>query len=146
MFNHHKLGILLSTTLLLVSTSIAWAQSQSDLSFDEGVVAVYCFVPNESEIQESVFEEAFPMWIEALQNLANDGVIIRAHYLPNLRRGVFIVVGGESLEDAKKNAMIVDQSNKSILKAALQKAGVTNPLDGTCQHIEIGPVAILPNN
>lgn len=142
----HKLATTTVVLLFCLNTNTVLAQSQSDFSFEKGVVALYCTTDGDSEIPVSVFEDAFPQWIEVLQNFANDGVIERAHYLPDFRGGIFIVIGGESLEDAKSKVMTVKKSNLTILEAALQKAGMASPSSDACQQIEIGPVAILPKS
>jgi len=140
---------LTTTALVLIiglNTNLASAQSQSDFSFEEGVVGLYCTTDGDTKIPEGVFEDAFPQWIEVLQSFANDGIIDRAHYLPDFRGGIFIVIGGETLEEAKSKVMTVKKSNLTILEAALQKAGMASPSEDACQQIEIGPVAILPKN
>lgn len=144
MLYFRKLVIAIVVLFVSFPISSAWAQSQSDFSFDDGVVALYCSAKEGSEIPDDVFEEAFPQWIEALQSFADDGVISRAHYLPDFRSGVFVVVGGESLDNAKSNVLAVEKSMLAILESALTKAGSANPYNDTCQQIEIGPVAILP--
>jgi len=114
------------------------------MSFSEGAVVLHCVEGEDSRLPDSVFEEAFPKWAVALQEFANAGDVLRAHYFPDFRTGVFIVVGGESLEDAKNNVDAVESSIQSILDEALKNADISDFIHSPCNKIEIGPIAILP--
>lgn len=151
MFNDKKCSVLtfaiaVAKVMLILPVNSAIAQSQSDISFSEGSVLLYCTTKDNREIPEEFFEDAFPQWVVALQNFAKEGVVLKAHYLPDLRSGVFIVVGGDSLEDAKNNVGEVESSSRKILDTALSKAGIENPYQDSCLQIEIGPVAITGDN
>jgi len=137
---------LLTTTgiSMLLSLYSAVAFSQVNFEFEQGAVALYCLEGENSKLPDNVFDEAFPNWVLALQQHANAGDVRRVHYLPEFRSGVFILVGGSSLEDAKKNVEKVEKSIQTILDEALKNAGVTDFNHAPCQRIEIGPVAILP--
>lgn len=64
--------------------------------------------------------------------------IIRAHYLGELKSGIFIAVAGEDKNDAMKNALNVIGDLDDITQAA----GL-GEVD-SCNFREIGSVVILP--
>ena len=118
---------------------------QSDVVFQDGSVLIRC--ASGQEINDELFNAAFPNWIKSLQQHADDGLIRRAHYLGKLKEGIFIVVAGDSREQAAENAQVVLSDLTAVAEAAGQATGVessVNP-ENTCQTTEIGPVAILPS-
>jgi len=135
----------LISTLFCLHSSVALSQSQIDFDFKEGAVALYCIEGDGAELPDAVFEAAFPKWLEMLQELTDVGDILRVHFLPKFRSGVFIVVGGDSLDDAKSKVGKIEESVKSILDEALKNAGITDFDHPPCQEIEIGPVALMPS-
>lgn len=136
---------LVALVTFLVIPSV-FAQDQSDIKFTEGSVLIYCTAPTESgQISTKVFNEAFPKWMARLQERADEGTIARAHYLSDLKSGLFVVVLGNSTEQAMSNAGMVMSENRNILIDAYEKAGLDlRPEDERCTLIEIGPVAVLP--
>lgn len=138
-----------SLLLLFISGAVA-ADDQSNVAFKDGSVIIHCAAPSkQQQISVDIFNEAFPLWITELQNFANEGKIARAHYLNDLREGIFIAVRGEDRKQAMSHALEIQGMNQLIMKEALAKAGVEevnfDPAKA-CQFIEIGPVAILPQN
>ena len=112
---------------------------QSDVTFDQGSVLIICVPPDGMELTTDDFEKAFPRWIDTMQTRANEGSIVRAHYLGELKAGIFIVAGGEDRDAAMDNAVAVSDELNTIFN---EETG--RDVDGTCQFREIGPVAILP--
>lgn len=121
-------------------------EDQFDIAFTEGSVHIYCFQPEDAD--DEVFTDAFPKLITNLQENANEGLVLRAHYLEEIKNGIFIVVGGETREDAVANGAQLLAEQKAILDEALEASGSQTTVDlsaETCRVIEVGPVAILPN-
>ena len=129
--------------MLALSTALlaghAVADDQTEITFDQGSVLVLCTPPEGTEISREDFEKAFPRWIEFMQTRANDGTIVRAHYLGKLKEGIFVVVGGESTDAAMDNAVAVSDGLNAIFNEATGMDA-----ESTCGFREIGPVAILP--
>lgn len=115
------------------------AADDTNVSFSQGSVLLICSPPEGVEVTTEQFNNAFPEWITYLQTKANEGVIARAHYLGELKAGIFIVVTGEDKDDAKKNASNVMEELDSISQTAAGLEGAD-----VCNFREIGPVAILP--
>ena len=120
-----------------------------NLDFDGGAVLILCTAPNpDSEAHAKVFADSFPRLIENMQRHANEGDLVRAHYLGRLKDGFFIVVGGDDIEEARENAAELQEENGAIVSEAIEAAGLeprpdADPND-TCEMTEIGPVAVLP--
>ena len=139
-----------STVLAALTCALATtprAAEEDNVGFDEGSVLIFCDAPDpDSARHAAVFAEAFPKLIENLQLRADEGMLVRAHYLGRLKDGVFLVVDGESIEEARENAAALQRQNSAIIAEAMEAAGVD--LDGyagdNCRTEEIGPVAILP--
>lgn len=125
------------------NTSVANAD-QANVVFSEGSVLIRC--SSGQEISDDLFKAAFPDWMARLQKHANAGLVKRAHYLGRLKEGIFIVVAGESRDQAGENAKTVMADLAAIAQKAVDENGLQQPvsLDETCQTSEIGPVAILP--
>lgn len=119
-------------------TPLVVAADSSEISFSQGSVLIVCAPPEGVDVTTEQFNSAFPDWITFLQIKANEGVIIRAHYLGELKSGIFIVVAGDDKDGAMKNALLVIDELDDIS----QKAGLEG--SNTCNFREIGPVAILP--
>ncbi len=139
----------LAAGLLILFSSIANAQSdQSTFTFVTGSVVIHCAAPSgEQKLSVDTFNEAFGLWITKLQIHANEGRVIRAHYLNEFREGIFIVVTGDTPDKAMENALAIQAENQEILKSAVEKTGgdpSSINAEGSCQFIPIGPVAILP--
>ena len=141
-----KLATTLSLCFLLSSV---WANEVTEMSFAEGSVIIRCGTPQgqDNHISDKLFEAAFPNWITSLQNHANEGRVSRVNYLGILKEGLFIVVIGDSREDALANSEIVVSDLGKIMEKAVEETGETPPFTGedACLLGEIGPVAILPN-
>ena len=119
-----------------------------DLEFDGGAVLILCTAPApDSEAHARVFEHSFPRLIENMQLRANEGDLVRAHYLGRLKDGCFIVVG-DDIEEARQNAAELQQENGAIVAEAIEAAGLERRPDAdpndTCRTTEIGLVAVLP--
>lgn len=120
-----------------------------NVDFDGGAVLILCTAPNpDSEAHAKVFKDSFPRLIENMQIRANEGDLVRAHYLGRLKDGFFIVVGGDDIEEARENAVDLQEENGAIVAEAVESAGL-EPLpgsdrNGACRTTEIGPVAVLP--
>lgn len=140
----HQFGGLLILALALLSLGAVADDHESEMVFDEGTVAIYCSVMEEDEVPERVFNAAFPGWISDLQGDADAGKIIRVHYLPKFRGGVFIVVDGEDLADARNNATEILEKHHAVLREAWAASEASAPPGAPCEMIEIGPVALLP--
>ena len=124
---------------VLFATNASSNDAQSELTFSEGSVLVICAPPEGVEISTETFNLAFPQWIATLQKRANEGIVKRAHYLGELKSGVFIVIGGDTKDTAMTNAIAISDELNAIFKEA-----TGNALVGSCGFREIGPVAILP--
>ena len=142
-----KIAVATIVFILGVNVSIA-AKDEADMDFDGGSVIIHCVAPTETDqIESEIFLNAFPQWITNLQIHANEGRVARAHFLSELKEGIFVVVVGDTKEQAMENALAIDAENTEVLKQAFADAGVDmgeGPLDSRCDMIEIGPVAILP--
>ena len=140
-----KLFTTCSLCLLLAS---AWANESTEISFVEGSVIIRCGTPpgQDNHISDKLFEAAFPNWITSLQKHANEGRVVRAHYLGILKEGIFIVVTGDNREDALANSEIVLSDLGEIMDKAMEEIGEKPPFtaEESCLVGEIGPVAILP--
>ncbi len=141
--------MLIRNLIIIISLSLIYlpvaSADQTDISFKEGSVLIRCSTGQ--KIRTELFEAAFSNWITTLQLHANEGRVVRAHYLGQLKEGIFIVVAGTSKNDAAVNAEIVLADLAEITQQAVAKAGmepVIINLDEDCQIIEIGPVAVLP--
>ncbi len=132
----------------LSSLSSASADEATEMSFDEGSVIIRCGTPpgKDNHISDALFEAAFPNWMTSLQTHANEGRVARAHYLGVLKQGIFIVVVGDTREQAKENSELVLSDLGKIMEDAMDSTGETPPFtaEESCLVGEIGPVAILP--
>ncbi len=134
-------------------TSATTSQSKTsgstyDVEFQEGNVIIHCSASSKGgHVSEAVFNAALPEWIPNLQKHANDGRVVRAHFLNELMEGILIVVTGKNREEAMSNALMINAENKAIMKMALEKAGVDKSSavsEEPCTFLEFGPVAVLP--
>ncbi len=143
-----KITNIIITILIYIPLSIVLADEAAEMSFAEGSVLIRCGTPpgQDNHISNKLFEAAFPDWIINLQQHANEGRIARAHYLGVLKEGIFIVVIGDSREDALSNSEIVLSDLGIIMKNAIEETGDAPPFtaEKSCLVGEIGPVAILP--
>lgn len=143
-----KIVSIVLTLLTCLSLPNVRADETTDMYFDEGSMIIRCGTPvgQENHISDALFKAAFPNWITSLQRHANQGRVARAHYLGVLKEGLFIVVIGDSREEALKNSEIVLFDLGKIMEEAIQKTGDTPPFTAkeSCLTGEIGPVAILP--
>lgn len=143
-----KLRQLVTSILTMTVLGNVQAEDQTNYVFENGSVIIHCAAPTQDEqISTDVFNEAFPLWITKLQVHANEGRIARAHFLSELKQGIFIVVVGEDRDAAMAQALEIQAENQTIMQGALDKAevDVSNfDFDSGCRLIEIGPVAILP--
>lgn len=141
----------LAAALLLASSghvrAAAAADDGRDHSFEQGSVLLHCAAPEAAaDAPPSAFDNVFPRMIERLQVRANEGKVIRAHFLDDLRAGLFIVVGGSDREEAHDNAVALQHELVEIVRADIERAGATDlaPTPQFCPMLEIGPVAVLP--
>ena len=143
-----KITSIVLTALTCLPISIAAADEAAEMPFGEGSVLIRCGTPpgQDNHISNKLFKAAFPNWMTSLQKHANDGRVARAHYLGILKEGIFIVVNGDSREDAAANAEMVLQDLGKIMDKAIEETGDTPPFtaEESCIVGEIGPVAILP--
>lgn len=139
--------ILVSLAIAIITIGNVNAEDQTDYQFSQGSVLIRCMsADDQHQITSELFNIAFPQWIAALQERANEGLIARAHYLEELKQGIFIVVVGKDREQSMKNAEIVLSDINLITTKAVQDSNTALNYDPTdvCQLIEIGPVAVLP--
>ncbi|MEM1176263.1 MAG: hypothetical protein AAGA33_06880 [Pseudomonadota bacterium] len=112
----------------------------ADLAFEQGNVLVICGKPvTGGELTSDAFFEGFGEWITLLQEKANAGVIARAHYLDNLKDGVFIVFEGPDRALAQQRADEVIDELTTIYRDI---EGVTDI--EICRSHQIGPIAAFP--
>ncbi len=130
----------LCVSVLLVLTISSPALSEEDLAFDQGSVLVVCGeAASGVTLSFDDFNAGFPEWVTMLQEKANEGVIVRAHFLGSVREGVFFVVAGPDVDAALKNARdVVD----ALERAYREGTGKEN--QDVCKYHAIGPVAVLP--
>lgn len=139
-----------SLVLAAAFTSLAGAavaEDQTSFKFDQGSVIIHCAAPtSEDIISTELFNAAYPLWITNLQNAANEGKIARAHYMNEIKGGIFIVAIGDSKEIAMANAVEIKEFNEKVLADAVKESNSSTTFDEktACQMLEIGPVAILP--
>lgn len=138
--------IALVSTILMVSTS-AFSQEteQENIAFAAGSVLVYCTAPNpDSETHMKVFLDSFPKLIANMQLSANNGELLRAHYLGRLKDGFFFVFKGESIEEAQSKADKLLAENDAIISESLKTANIESSrnFSDSCNSLEVGPLAI----
>ena len=139
------LGAVLIGAVLL--SSVVRAADPTDQVFESGYVLVRCMAPpSHPQVSTAVFNAGFPEWISFVQTQADAGVVERAHYLSELKDGLFIVVAGETRQVALDNALSVIDRMNAILDQAITASGETVSFATTdaCQRTEIGPLAVLP--
>ena len=132
--------------LVMVSTG-ASATDPADIIFKEGYALVLCAAPDgHAQVSTDLFNAAFPQWIRFLQEQAEEGVVNRAHYLGELKDGVFVVVQGATRQDAVGRADVLIDGILSILEQANQETRSTPDfaLADACRSVEVGPLALLP--
>ncbi|MFD2190810.1 hypothetical protein [Pistricoccus aurantiacus] len=113
--------------------------NQYNVVFEQGSVLIICEPPEGQELTMDQFNQAFPRWITVMQKLADEGTVKRAHYLGQLKEGVFIVVDGSDRDEAMESAVALSDQLNTIFT---EETGIT-AVD-TCEFREIGPVAVLP--
>ena len=118
----------------------ALAANESDGDFEQGSVVMFCTKVEGIEIPETAFQKAFPQWMDTLQLLADEGIVIRAHFLREFKNGIFVVIAGDTREEAMNNAVLTSYKLSNIF---IEATGLEN--FNTCTFDEIGPVAILPS-
>lgn len=142
-----KKYFLITLAIAMATFGTAIAEDQTNYQFTEGSVLIRCMVPeDQNKITTELFNSAFPQWITILQNYANEGLISRAHYLGELKEGIFIVVIGKDKEESMKNAETVITDINRITAKAMQDTSTALSFDAAdaCQFIEIGPLAVQP--
>lgn len=143
-----KLATILFPLMIALSMTNVSADEAAEMSFSEGSVIIRCGTPpgQDNHISSKLFEAAFPSWMTSLQKHANDGLVSRAHYLGELKQGIFIVVVGENREQALENSEVVLSDLGKIMDMAMQETGEKPEFtaEESCLVGEIGPVAILP--
>ncbi|MEM9401222.1 MAG: hypothetical protein AAGA44_01905 [Pseudomonadota bacterium] len=112
----------------------------ADLPFEQGSVLVICGKPVTGEtLSSEEFFAGFGDWITYLQAQADAGVVSSAHYLTNLKDGVFIVFKGPDRAEAQQRADAV------IAELTRVYAEIDDAPDiAICRSHEIGPVAAYP--
>lgn len=136
--------------LLMFSSQLTWAETEDPLEqifFDEGTVLLHCSIPEgEEALSKELFEEAFPNWVANLKKHADEGRVLRAHFLGNIKQGFAVVVTGEDREEAVANAGKIIVENHQIIMKAAEKTKLEIPTDKrNCVLLEIGPVMVLPD-
>ncbi|MEM7378774.1 MAG: hypothetical protein AAF460_14885 [Pseudomonadota bacterium] len=134
-------------TCLLSAVFGAHAGDPTDMTFEEGYALVLCRAPGDREpVSSALFRAGFPHWMTFLQRRADEGVVVRAHYLGELREGVFVVVQGSSREHARSNASALVAGMDAITAAAISESGSSLKVarEAACRVLDIGPLAILP--
>ncbi len=143
-----KIASIVLTALALTPLSIASADEAAEMSFSQGSVIIRCGTPpgQDNHISNKLFEAAFPNWMISLQEHANEGRVARAHYLGELKEGIFIVVTGDSRDEALSNSNLVLTDLGKIMDKAIVETGEKPEFtaEESCVVGEIGPVAILP--
>jgi hypothetical protein len=139
----NKLYYLTAITFLSLSASTS-VNAALNTEFHQGDVLIHCERPPEAEkYPEEVFNKIFPVITKRLQTYANEGKIVRAHYMGKLGQGLFIVVRGENKQDAMANAKLIRQENLITIYEATKDSKI-GPQPDYCQLFAIGPVAVLP--
>ena len=125
---------------LIVSGIVCAEDDAADIAFDDGSILVICGKPvTGDELSSDDFFAGFGEWITLLQQQANDGLIARAHYLPDLKDGVFIVFDGPDRAAARRQA----ESTISELTRVYSDIESTPDVE-ICRIHEIGPIAAFP--
>lgn len=128
--------------VLFASTSV---NAASNTEFHQGDVLIHCERPPEADkYPEEVFNKIFSKITARLQTYANEGKVVRAHYMGKLGQGFFVVVRGKNKQDAMANAKRIRQENLITIYEATKDSKI-GPQSDYCQLFSIGPVAVLPN-
>lgn len=138
----NKINCLAVITLLVLAASTS-ANAALSVEFHQGDVLIHCERPPEEQLPEEVFNKIFPKITKRLQTYANEGKVVRAHYMGKLGQGLFIVVRGENKQDAMANAKLIRQENLITIYEATKDSKI-GPQPDYCQLFTIGPVAVLP--
>jgi hypothetical protein len=139
----NKISCLTVITFLVLSASTS-VNAALSVEFDQGDVLIYCKRPPEvGQLPEEVFNKIFSKITARLQDYANEGKVVRAHYMSKLGQGLFIVVRGENKQDAMANAKRIRQENL-ITIYEITKESEIGPQPDYCQLLRVGPVAVLP--
>ena len=150
-FRSSRAKSLLATLMLAMPFSqVAWSDSEDpadNIVFEEGTVLIHCKAPEDNTLPKKLFEEAFPKWAENLKGHADEGRVLRAHFLGKLKQGFAMVVTGEDKDEALLNAGKIYAELNQILREAIKKTGTSDEAVAkpTCVSLEIGPVMLLSN-
>ncbi|NVK31942.1 MAG: hypothetical protein HWE20_13115 [Gammaproteobacteria bacterium] len=117
----------------------ATAQAEDNVKFDVGSVLMMCG-SGDADVPDEDFRVIFPKFVAKLDAFAQEGKIARAHYMTELKGGIFIVVGGKDLNESR---MFAGEINSELNKIVAETAEVKD-LKGGCRIREIGPLAIAP--
>lgn len=128
-------------TVILPTESMAKNAVNTNGTFKQGSVALMCTAPKTKEVSDAAFAKALPLWVETLQTLSKEGVVLRAHYLGELKAGIFVIISGDSPEDALTNAVLVSYQLSDIF---IKATGYQN--FHSCTYTQFGPVAVLPSD
>lgn len=138
----NKINSLTVIIFLALSASMS-VNAASNTEFHQGDVLIHCERPPEERLSEEVFNKIFPEITKRLQAYANEGKVVRAHYMGRLGQGLFIVVRGEDKQDAMANAKHIRQENLITIYEATKDSEI-GPQPDYCQMFSVGPVAVLP--
>jgi hypothetical protein len=138
----NKINYLTAITFFVLSASTS-VNAAFNVEFHQGDVLIHCERPPEERLPEEVFNKIFPKITKRLQTYANEGKVVRAHYMGKLGQGLFIVVRGENKQDAMANAKLIRQENLITIYEATKESKI-GPQPDYCQLFTIGPVAVLP--
>ena len=135
--------------LSLSAASNADNHASDELFFDTGSSIIYCAPTDEADVLPmDTFNEAFQLWIPNLLVHYENGTVARVHFLNQLKNGIFILVRGDSLDEAMENANAINSENLDILKASALETGFELDTDnsGICQILPVGPQLIGPGD
>lgn len=137
------LSIFLATQAALAQNITVNPNDQTELIFHDGVVLVTCGAEKANQkVSTDLFNQAFPPLLTALGEFIKQGKLIRAHYLGELKEGVFLVVGGSDRSIAMENAKEIAAETTKVLKKAMLDAKVEDDfqLNDSCRYTEVGPL------
>ncbi len=141
---------ILTTLFSMVFLQVVNAQTitvnpndQTDIIFHEGYVLVKCGgEPDDTKASTELFSDSYIKLMPELKRFSNEGKLVRAHYLGELKSGVFMVVTGSDRDKARENAKEIVQVTSDIIKDSMVKINFDENFEPSeaCSYIEIGPL------
>lgn len=133
-----RVSMAIALTVVLAPSDVAADEADpASLVFEQGSILVICGRPvTGGEISSDEFFAGYSQWLVLLQEKAKAGIIARAHYLTNLKDGIFIVFDGPDRGKAREHANATIEEMTQIY----------SNIEGTpdveiCESHEIGPEA-----